>query len=122
MYHRYIQAILARDLDALEQTITRSDTLHFIDTSGRITKTRQAYLDFHATWFENTNWTIAFELDELVQKDDFGYAMTLFTCQESRENDKKMTLVSYATLIFHLEDGAFHLIADACTPIRRTVE
>lgn len=121
-YEGYIRAIEDRDLEALFQTVTETETVHFIGTTGRMTTTWQEYHHSHAEWFAETGWDIAFELKELHEEANLGYAMAVFTYHDATPEKQRLTLVSWVTLIFHREKGVWRMIADVCTPISREVE
>ena len=120
-FDQYTRAIQERNLDTLFQTVTENETVHFIGTTGQIMKTRQEYHEFHAEWFEESGWEIAFELKELYEEANLGYAMAVFTYSDATPDSRPLTVVSWVTLIFHREQGAWRMIADVCTPIRREI-
>lgn len=117
----YTRAVINRDLERLKSTLTASDTLHFIGTTGKMSQTRQAYERFHRDWFKETCWMISFEISALYLKKEFGYVILIFTYQEPNSEKKTSTLVSYVTLVFRKERGCWKVIADICTPISREI-
>jgi len=121
-YEAYIQSVQNRDLNAMIQTITDNDALHFIGTTGKMLETREEYVEFHRDWFSEEGWDISFELDKIFQENDFGYVMAIFTYHQDMPDGKRMTLVSYVTLVFHWEHQSWRAIADVCTPISRDID
>ena len=60
VFAEHVRAVQARDLPALESTITSGEQLTLILPNGVQTATRQAYIDFHKEFFATKTWTIQF--------------------------------------------------------------
>ena len=61
VFAEHVKAVQARDLPALERTLTSGDQLTLILPNGTQTSTRKAYVDFHKEFFASKTWTIQFE-------------------------------------------------------------
>ena len=120
-YEAYSQSVQNRNLDALVQTITDEEILHFIGTTGKMLEKREEYVEFHRDWFKEEGWEISFELDKIYEEKDFGYVMAIFTYRQDMPDGKRLTVVSYVTLVFHRENRSWRAIADVCTPISRNI-
>ena len=119
IYDLHVQSIQNRDLDLFLNTITENKTFHYLSTTGEKITSREEYYGLHREWFKKSGWIITFELKEIYQAENFGYAMSLFTYEDETKDGKKISITSYVTFIFQLENGEWKIIADVCTPIKR---
>jgi hypothetical protein len=76
VFAEHIRAVQARDLAALESTITSRDQLTLILPNGTQTATRQAYIDFHKEFFATKTWTLQFEPVSRAVGADFAVLTT----------------------------------------------
>ncbi len=115
-FERHVQAVQARDMPALEPTLTRGEALTLILPNGTHTSTRAEYLDFHERFFATPGWTIAFETISKVVADDFAIVTTRSTYESSGEDGASRSH-SWVTFAFRYEDGAWRLVHDQNTRI-----
>ena len=108
----HVAAVQARDLAALERTITSDDQLTLILPNGVRTGTRQAYLDFHKRFFASPTWTIRFDPVAKIVGPDFAVVTTKSLYQD---DGGKIQTRSWVTFTFHKEAGAWRLIHDQNT-------
>lgn len=113
---RHVAAVPARDLAAIEATITRGDSLELMFPSGKRLTTRAEYLDFHRKWFADKGWTITFERQSLTEGKDIAFA-TYKTTVSSTDNGKPVNSASWLTLTFRKEGGEWRLVHDQNTRI-----
>jgi ketosteroid isomerase-like protein len=84
-WRAHINAIKARDLAALERTLTSGDDLILILPNGELKRTRAEYLDFHRQWFAMTTWSMEFH--ELWRQVTLTIGQILFRTRYTDVND-----------------------------------
>ena len=114
VFAEHIRAVQARELAALESTITSGDPLTLILPNGVQTATRRAYVDFHKEFFAAKTWTIQFEPVSRVVGADFAVLTTKSLYQDTVEG-KPYRSRSWVTFTFHKEAGQWRLIHDQNT-------
>jgi ketosteroid isomerase-like protein len=113
----HFQAVVARDIDKLEPTLTRSDELTLILPNGKRTTTKAAFLEFHRTWFAETGWTMRFDIHTIVENGTTAIA-TVQTRYDEPNATKPYWSESWLTLTFRKERGEWRLFHDQNTRIR----
>lgn len=114
VFAEHIRAVQARDLAALEGTITSGDSLTLILPNGVQTATRRAYVDFHREFFAAKTWTIQFEPVSRAVGADFAVLTTKSLYQDTVDG-KPYRSRSWVTFTFHKEAGQWRLIHDQNT-------
>lgn len=108
----HVQAIRSRDLDGLLETITTGDHLALIFPNGRMSETRQAYVDFHRQWFAEQGWTMQMEPVSLLVRNELAIALMRTTYTD--EDGSRRGLLA---LTFAWEQGRWRLVFDQNTRI-----
>jgi uncharacterized protein (TIGR02246 family) len=114
VFAQHVKAVQARDLPALERTITSGEVLTLILPNGTQTSTRQAYVDFHKEFFSTRTWTIQFERVSRNVGADFAVLTTKSLYQDVVDG-KPYRSRSWVTFTFHKEKGEWRLIHDQNT-------
>lgn len=114
VFAEHVRAVQARDLLALESTITSGEQLTLILPNGVQTATRQAYVEFHKVFFAGKTWTIQFEPVSRVVGPDFAVLTTKSLYQDTVDG-KPYRSRSWVTFTFHKEAGQWRLIHDQNT-------
>ena len=104
MFAEHVKAVQARDLPALERTITLGEQLTLILPNGTQTSTRQAYVDFHKEFFATKTWTIQFEPVSRIVGADFAVLTTKSLYQDVVDG-KPYRSRSWVTFTFQKEAG-----------------
>ncbi|MFL6603596.1 MAG: YybH family protein [Steroidobacteraceae bacterium] len=112
----HVKAIQSRDLAALALTISDAKQLILILPNGRLTKTRQEYLDFHKEFFASKSWTIRFDPVATSVGSDFA-VLTTKSLYEDLQDGNPVRTRSWVTFIFHKEAGKWRLIHDQNTRV-----
>ncbi|HKS57333.1 MAG TPA: nuclear transport factor 2 family protein [Steroidobacteraceae bacterium] len=112
VFAEHVRAVQARDLAALERTITSGEQLTLILPNGEISGTRQAYIDFHRKFFATKTWTIQFEPIDRAVGSDFAVLTTKSLYQDKADGSRSR---SWVTFTFHKEAGQWRLIHDQNT-------
>lgn len=112
----HVKAIQARDLAALEKTITSGDDLELILPNGKRLTTRKQYVDFHREWFKETNWTWTLEPQTMTVVDDAAI-ITARTRYEERDGAKTTQSENWLSLVFLKEKDGWRLVHDQNTRI-----
>ncbi len=116
----YTKSILNRDLKTLFTTVTDNDTLLFFSTDGTLFHSRKEYVDYHAEWFNEKDWTISFNTIAVSEGADYGFVNVLFNYRNLLTDGRYFDMESYMTLIFRKESGAWKVTEDIRTPVSRT--
>lgn len=113
-FAEHVKAVQARDLKALEATITSGADLTLILPNGTRTTSRTAYLDFHREFFGSKSWTIAFEVLSQTEDGPIGVVSTRSTYDDVDEGEP-IHNQSWVTFVFRWEQGRWKLIHDQNT-------
>lgn len=113
---RHVAAIAARDLAAIEATITRTPDMVLIFPDGTRYTTRAQFLDFHRAWFADPCWTMTLELVTRWHGADYGYGLYR-TAFDPDGAGPAAPRAAYLSLGFQLEDGEWRLVHDQNTRI-----
>jgi uncharacterized protein (TIGR02246 family) len=113
-FAEHIKAVQARDLPALERTLTSGEQLTLILPNGTQTSTRQAYVDFHKQFFVTKTWTIEFEPVSRTVGAEFAVLTTKSLYQDTVDG-KPYRSRSWVTFTFRKEAGQWRLIHDQNT-------
>jgi ketosteroid isomerase-like protein len=114
---RHLAAVSARDLPALEATLTPGPDLTLILPNATRTTTRQAFVDFHKGFFADKTWTMRFDPVAKTVAGDMA-VVTFRTRWEGQDEGKPAWGESWLTLVFRKEAGRWGLIYDQNTRIR----
>lgn len=114
----HVKAVQARDLAALEKTITTGETLDLILPNGHRMTTRAQFVDMHREWFKETNWTWSLETVAVAEAKDMA-VVTARTRYEERDGDKSVVAEGWLSLTFRREAAGWRLVHDQNTPIRK---
>jgi len=119
-FEKYVESIQNSDLEELFSTVTEDEKVLFLNAYGNKIDTREGYYEFHEEWFKSTDWEMPVELLEVHEGAEYGYTVALFHFRQ-KAPEGVYDLDSYFTLIFRQENGEWKVVADFCTPIKRTL-
>jgi ketosteroid isomerase-like protein len=112
-------AVQARDIKALEATLTLGPELVLILPNGTMTRTRAEFLEFHRQFFAAPGWAIAFDVVSKVEGDDYAIITTKSRYRDVADG-KPFESSNWVTFGFRREDGCWKLVHDQNT--RRPAE
>jgi uncharacterized protein (TIGR02246 family) len=112
----HVKAVQSRDLAALARTISDAEQLILILPNGKLTKTRQEYLDFHKEFFASKSWRIRFDPVSTNVGSEFA-VLTTKSLYEDLQDGKPVRTRSWVTFIFRKEAGEWRLIHDQNTRV-----
>ena len=112
----HVKAVQARDLPALEKTITTGEALELILPNGTRMTTRAAYVEMHRDWFKETNWSWALEPLAVTMTSDMAI-VTARTHYEEREGGDITRTDNWLSLGFRKEAGGWRLVHDQNTRV-----
>lgn len=115
----HLAAIVDRDLEAYQNTITKTDALPLIFPDGSFLATRAEVDAMTKDWFSNKDWRMTFEPVSKVIGSDLGVALVKYAYQDTPEGDLRF---AYLSLTFQLQDGEWRLVLDQNTRIQITTE
>ena len=114
----HLDAIAARDMDALLPTLTGGNDLTMIAPNGFKFDTRQQYIDFHRQWFATKDdGKFEREVVRLIESPALGHALIRYRYSSKDESGKPRTTVSWLALTFALEGARWRLVFDQNTLI-----
>ncbi|MGE0045878.1 MAG: nuclear transport factor 2 family protein [Hyphomonadaceae bacterium] len=113
-WQAHIAAVRARDLAALEPTLTSGATLILILPNGALTTTKAAYLDFHRQWFASQTWTMEFEPQWTKQSTTMGQVLFRTHYRDPAENAESR---NHLIMTFEREASGWKLVSDQNTRI-----
>nr|WP_257644064.1 SgcJ/EcaC family oxidoreductase [Luteimonas salinisoli] len=115
---RHLQAIQARDLDALLATVTRGDALTLILPDGRVLDTREEYRRLHQDWFAEDDWRMRFEVRQVREFGETGIALVHYLSQQRQADGSYATgREALLSLLFAREQGDWRLVYDQNTVV-----
>lgn len=115
---RHLDAINARDLDALLATVTKHPIMTTILPDGRVLETREEYRKLHVAWFAERGWRMNFKVQDITQYGDVGIARVKYDSQVRNKNGRYISKrVALLSLTFRREEGAWRLVYDQNTVI-----
>lgn len=120
-FRKYVRAVQRGDLRELFTTVTKNKRFYFLTARGKIIRTRKGYYEFHKRWFKEKGWKMPVKLIHCYEGENFGYTIAIFHYQQRIDRNSFYLLDSYFTLIFNKEKDEWRVIADICTPIRRSI-
>ncbi|MGC1469174.1 MAG: nuclear transport factor 2 family protein [Sphingorhabdus sp.] len=115
----HAKAVASRDIAALASTLTRDEGLILILPNGKLTKTRNEYLEFHRAFFAEPSWSIAFEPISKLEGKDFAVITTKSRYRDV-DDGKPFESSNWVTFGFKRENGCWKLVHDQNT--RRPAE
>ncbi|WP_407353877.1 YybH family protein [Luteimonas sp. R10] len=115
---RHLQAIQARDLDALMATVTRGETLTLILPGGKVLSTREQFRRLHQDWFAEDDWRMRFEVRQVRELGDAGIALVHYLSQQRQDDGGYATRCeALLSLVFARERGEWRLVYDQNTVV-----
>ena len=115
---RHLAAINARDLDALLSTVTGGEALTTILPDGSVLATREEYRRLHVDWFEDPDWRMVFEVQDVRVLGDTGIARVRYDAQARDASGAYASRrKAILTLLFAREPGGWRLVHDQNTVI-----
>lgn len=111
---RHLRSVSARDLPALERSLTRGDRLNLFLPDGRHLRTRREFVALHRGWFAEEGWTMRFEPVSQLVGTDLAVA-TVRTNYDDVVDGKPYHSENWLSLTFRREDGSWRLVQDQNT-------
>lgn len=113
----HLRSVAARDLGALEATLTRGEELHLILPNGAHTTTRAEYVEFHRRFFADRLWEMTFE--PVYAQPGADTALATFCARFTSVQDGRQTWSeNWLSLVFRKEGSAWGLVWDQNTRFR----
>lgn len=119
-FNDYVRAVQHADLRAMFDTVTKKKRFHFLTACGNVIKTRTGYYEFHKKWFKEKKWKMPVKIIAIHEGKETGYVIAGFHYQKKTDTGGWYILDSNFTLIFKKEHGEWKVIADICTPVKRS--
>src|SRR5438874_8694287 len=115
--HTHLQAIMARDLEALRETLP-ADQLVLIMADGRLVTSINDFLHLHEGWFQHSTWSLDTELVHQRETSDLGVAVVRLEYRDHSPGHTAIQERSYLTLIFARQAEKWVMVHDQNTPIK----
>ena len=114
---RHLDAIQARDLDALAATVAE-DELVLIAADGKLMRSTREFLDAHRAWFEAPHWSLHATPVEVREGADMGVAVLHLLYCEDAPGKPPLRQQSHLTLVFEKRGAAWRMVLDQNTPMK----
>jgi ketosteroid isomerase-like protein len=112
----HLKAIQERDIEKFEPTVAENITT--IDPFGMKVDGKKAFLDFHRTWFAQSDWERKDSILTTSASDSTGYALIQYQyVQKDKSGNILFQLHAYQVLIFENLDAGWQLVYDQNTGI-----
>lgn len=115
--HEHLEAIRARDLDALAGTLDPHD-LVLIAANGEVAFGRDEFLRRHEEWFRSKTWSIETETLHRREAGELATALLRLRYRDRPPDGAAIDEPSILALVFRERDGRWLLVQDQNTPIR----
>jgi uncharacterized protein (TIGR02246 family) len=112
---RHLQAIAARDVEALAATL--SDELVLVTADGEVLTDREAFLERHRDWFATPGWKM--DVKELHRRVGADVATCVLALEYHPEGDAGPVVPSILHLTFVRRGERWLMAEDQNTPVRR---
>ena len=109
----HLQAIRARDLEALERTLA-PEALVLIMADGKLVRGTREFLEAHRAWFAMPGWTLDANEVQVFEGSDLAVAVLELDYREPPQVRSR----SYLTLVFQRRGSQWVMVQDQNTPIQ----
>jgi uncharacterized protein (TIGR02246 family) len=113
----HLLAIEERDLDALAATIADDEVL-FVQSDGKLARTKKEFLDAHRGWFAMKNWRLEVKPVHIYDTPQLGVALFHLEYRETPPGKQPTRQESVMTLVFQPRGGKWVMVLDQNTPVR----
>ena len=110
---RHLQAIQARDLEALAATVA-PESLVLIMADGKLARSTREFLEAHRGWFAMPDWTLDYEEIHVLEGVDVAVAVLKLDYREPPATRSRSLL----TLVFEKQGDGWRMVQDQNTPIK----
>ena len=114
---KHLLAIEERDLDALAATIADDEVL-FVQSDGKLSRTKKEFLDAHRGWFAMKNWRLDVKPVHIYDTPQLGVAQFQLEYRETPPGKAPTRQESVMTLVFQPRGGKWVMVLDQNTPVR----
>ncbi len=118
---KHLQAIRERNLPALLETLPPEDIV-LITSDGWLIRSVREFAEMHATWFDQTTWSLDARLVQIWETADLGVAVLRLEYRDEPPGKAPLHETSYLTLIFARRDDRWVMVQDQNTPCRKPAE
>lgn len=115
----HLASVRERDMRGIEATITKGDRLVLILPDGTRTDSRQEYIDFHKSFFNDKDWSMTFDEIARISTERLVMVSLRSTFRPAAVADGRS---SWLSMGFGCETGDWRLVFDQNTrlPVPRT--
>jgi uncharacterized protein (TIGR02246 family) len=113
----HLDAIRARDLDALAATVDPDDVV-LVAANGEVASGREEFLRRHAEWFRSRTWSIETETLHVREAGELATALLRLRYRDRPPGGSEIDEPSVLALVFRRRDGRWRMVQDQNTPIR----
>lgn len=115
---RHLGAIQNRDLDTMMATVSVDPGPTLIFPDGQLLTGKQAFHDFHETWFADTQWRIDISEVRRVVSAEMATVLLRYTYRDVPEPGEGNPRSTFLVLVFQLIDDEWLLVHDQNTRIQ----
>jgi uncharacterized protein (TIGR02246 family) len=110
---RHLDAIAARDLDALAATIADDDVV-LVTADGEIARGHEEFLDRHRGWFASPTWRLETQTIHVREAGDLATVLLALRYRDRTALDERSIL----SLVFRRDGDRWLMVQDQNTPVR----
>ena len=114
---KHLQAIAARDLDGLVETLPH-DELVLVMSSGEVVRSVAEFVEAHRAWFQMPHWHLETEPIHVFETAELGVAVLKLNYSDLAPDHSRFHEQSVLTLIFAHRQDRWVMIHDQNTPIK----
>jgi len=114
---RHLQAIQDRDLEAMMATVSEQPGPTLIFPNGQLLTGKQAFREFHTTWFADTQWRMDITEVRRVVSANMATVLLRYTYRDVPEVGQGNPRSSFLVLVFQQINDQWLLVHDQNTRI-----
>lgn len=105
----HLAAIEQRKLPALLASV--ADDVLVILPNGKTLASRAAFESFHREWFAETDWSMTFHIEQVVETSELAYGLVTYTYTDPSGSKQR-----WLVLVFRRTGATWRLVHDQNTP------
>jgi uncharacterized protein (TIGR02246 family) len=109
---RHLQAIHARDLAGLADTVHPDDVV-LVSAAGEVRLGREAFLAMHRDWFATDGWSLDAEVIHIREGTDLATVLIALRYRDGDADER-----SVLSLVFRNDGERWLMVQDQNTPVR----
>jgi hypothetical protein len=105
----HLQAVCDRDIDTLEASLSKDSSITLILPNGALRETKEDFIEFHESWFEDQDWSITHEIVSTKESTSSAHAIVQSMFKDKDEDGKDYEVNMLISFMFVREDGLWKM-------------